>query len=281
MNDLIQTGKYLFIISAIAGLLLAFTEMVTAPRIAENNRLVLEKARREVLPGAERFDSLDLACTDETGHPATRSLSLGFDAAGRFLGTVQTVSPKGYGGPIDIVLGLKPDGAVSGVKIQAMRETPGLGTKLAEGFLDKFLEVARSGQPVKFYVKKDGGDIDAITAATISSRAFCKGIRDGIKTVQDHQALIQQRAGGAAGTALPPAPPPSPAPSEPSAPPAPSVPSPAPADPAAPPAPAADPGQPQPVPPAPPAPSVPPTPPAAPESSAPMVPPTVPQGGSQ
>ncbi len=266
MNDLIQTGKYLLIISAIAGLLLAFTEMVTAPRIAENNRLVLEKARREVLPGAERFDTLDLATTDDAGHPATRSLSLGFDAQGKFLGTVQTVSPKGYGGPIDIVLGLKPDGAVSGVKIQSMRETPGLGTKLAEGFLDKFLEVARAGHPVKFFVKKDGGDIDAITAATISSRAFCKGIRDGIKVVQEGQTLIQQRAAAPGATPLPgpattpvaPSPAPAPAPA-PVVPPAPSVP----------PAPPADPESP------PPAPTV------APEPPAPPLPPAIPQGGGQ
>lgn len=248
MNDMIQTGKYLFFISAIAGLLLAFTEMVTGPRIAENNRLVLEKARREVLPGAEKFDSLDVAGTDDAGQPATLSISLGFDPQGRFLGTVQTVSPKGYGGAIDMVLGLKADGAISGVKIQSMRETPGLGTKLSdpEGFLGRFLALVQGNNQARLYVKKDGGDVDAITAATVSSRAFCKGIREGMKRFQDNQAAIQARAqsGPAAttspdtGVAAPPAPAPTPTPAPGLAPtPAPTpspVPAPAPVPPPAP-----------------------------------------------
>jgi Na+-translocating ferredoxin:NAD+ oxidoreductase subunit G len=89
---------------------------------------------------------------------------------------VRTYSKKGFSGQISLMAGFKPDGTIINITVLEQKETPGLGTKMAEsGFKDQFT----GKNPVSFSVrvKKDGGQVDAITAATISSRAFCDAIQ--------------------------------------------------------------------------------------------------------
>ena len=196
MKDMFAMGRFLFVVAALAGILLAFTEAMTAPRIAENQRLAFEVARKAVLPGATAFRMLHLPEKTKDGKAATQTFSLGFDDKGVFLGTVQVVSPKGYGGAIDIALGLKSNLQVSDVQIQSQKETPGLGTKLeSESFLAPFRSACKGMQgKVNFRVRKDGGDIDGITAATISSRAFCQGIRGGVSRAKSYFDAIKSEA---------------------------------------------------------------------------------------
>jgi Na+-translocating ferredoxin:NAD+ oxidoreductase subunit G len=95
---------------------------------------------------------------------------------------VRTYSKKGFSGQISLMAGFKPDGTIINITVLEQKETPGLGTKMAEsGFKDQFL----GKNPVSFHVsvKKDGGQVDAITAATISSRAFCDAIRKAHNTI--------------------------------------------------------------------------------------------------
>lgn len=178
MNDMIRMGTFLFIITAIAGVLLAFTENLTSPLIGENRIKKLEEARREVLPEAKSFTNVELK---DPANGQTLQYVAGFKENGQLAGVVLNCSPKGYAGPIEMVLGLDSQGKISGVKILSQKETPGLGTKLADPvFLEPFKKVINEKPAPIFRVKKDGGDIDAITAATISSRAFCTGIREGM-----------------------------------------------------------------------------------------------------
>lgn len=79
---------------------------------------------------------------------------------------------KGFSGLVKIMIGFKPSGDVVNVVVLEQKETPGLGTKMAEAkFLKQFKSINISTFNLK--VKKDGGDVDALTGATISSRAFC------------------------------------------------------------------------------------------------------------
>ena len=175
MKDMVKMGGFLFIIAAVAGVLLAATEMFTSPKISENKKAVLQKAQQEVLPSAKSFEE------KEIGESKVK-VTIGFDEQKKAVGIVAKVAPKGYGGPIEMVLGLTTNGKISGVKILSQKETPGLGTKLADPvFLKPFLELIKTKEKPAFYVKQDSGDVDAITAATISSRAFCAGIRNGLK----------------------------------------------------------------------------------------------------
>ncbi len=178
MKDMLHMGLFLFVIAAVAGVLLAYTESVTAPLILENRQKAEELARREVLPGADKFNESHYA---DTAASQTYSYSTGITSKGEVAGVVIKVAPKGYAGPIEMVVGIDKTGKINGYKILSQKETPGLGTKLSTPvFSEPFKKlVAEKATPV-LLVKKDGGDVDGITAATISSRAFCKGVSEAL-----------------------------------------------------------------------------------------------------
>ncbi len=96
---------------------------------------------------------------------------------------VNTYTSKGFSGNISIMAGFKPDGSITGISVLEHKETPGLGTKMTE---PEFKEQFTGKNPGDFMlkVKKDGGQVDAITAATISSRAFCDAIERAYNTLQ-------------------------------------------------------------------------------------------------
>ena len=80
-------------------------------------------------------------------------------------------SDKGYSGLVKIMVGFNPDESIKNIVVLEQKETPGLGTKMKG---DKFLRQFRGKKPSEFNVmpKKDGGDVDALTGATITTRAF-------------------------------------------------------------------------------------------------------------
>ncbi len=96
---------------------------------------------------------------------------------------VNTYTKKGFAGNINLMAGFKPDGTIINISVLNQKETPGLGTKMTESrFKDQFNEKNPSQFTLK--VKKDGGPVDAITAATISSRAFCDAMQRAYNTLQ-------------------------------------------------------------------------------------------------
>ncbi|MGE5420271.1 MAG: RnfABCDGE type electron transport complex subunit G [Chloroflexota bacterium] len=96
---------------------------------------------------------------------------------------INTYTNKGFSGNITLMAGYKPDGSIIDITVLNQKETPGLGTKMAlPEFKDQFKGKNPSDFPLK--VVKDGGQVDAITAATISSRAFCDAIQRGYNTLQ-------------------------------------------------------------------------------------------------
>jgi electron transport complex protein RnfG len=96
---------------------------------------------------------------------------------------VNTYTNDGFSGKIALMAGFKPDGTIINITILEHKETPGLGTKMDEpAFKDQFKEKNPADFTLK--VKKDGGPVDAITAATISSRAFCDAVERAYNTLQ-------------------------------------------------------------------------------------------------
>jgi electron transport complex protein RnfG len=89
---------------------------------------------------------------------------------------VKTYTDKGFSGHIELMAGFRTDGTINNIAILQQKETPGLGTKMADPkFLNQFLGKNPGSFTLK--VKKDGGQVDAITAATVSSRAFCDAMQ--------------------------------------------------------------------------------------------------------
>ena len=117
--------------------------------------------------------------------------NLAYDAQGETVGCAVNVSPVGFGGPIVIKVGFDSDGVIWNTKVLSQSETPGLGAKCVEA---DFSEQFQGFNPAagKLSVKKDGGDIDAITASTITSRAYTAGV-----------ALAAQVYSAIAGTPMP------------------------------------------------------------------------------
>jgi electron transport complex protein RnfG len=96
---------------------------------------------------------------------------------------VNTYTSKGFSGNISLMAGFKPDGTIISITVLDQKETPGLGTKMTESeFKDQFND--KNPSEFKLKVKKDGGHVDAITAATISSRAFCDAVQRAYNTLQ-------------------------------------------------------------------------------------------------
>ncbi len=96
---------------------------------------------------------------------------------------VNTYTKNGFSGNITLMAGFRTDGTIHNITVLNHKETPGLGTKMTEAlFKDQFID--KNPSQVKLKVKKDGGTIDAITAATISSRAFCDAVQRGYNTIE-------------------------------------------------------------------------------------------------
>lgn len=96
---------------------------------------------------------------------------------------INTYTNKGFSGTFTLMTGFKPDGSIIDITVLNQKETPGLGTKMS---LPEFRDQFKGKNPADFPLKvvKDGGQVDAITAATISSRAFCDAVQRGYNTLQ-------------------------------------------------------------------------------------------------
>ena len=98
---------------------------------------------------------------------------------GELVGTaVETFTMKGFGGLIRLMVGFSPDGSIIDIAVLDHQETPGLGDKMEKGKSDFSVQFqGKNPAEFKLAVKKDNGDVDAITASTITSRAFCDAVR--------------------------------------------------------------------------------------------------------
>jgi len=164
----------LLAIGLVSAFALGFTYSKTRPQIEAAAKKKQEKIIREVLDGipfdneplaekytVEGFDGLEL-------YPAKQG--------GELVGAaVKTVSPAGYSGNVWLMVGFRPDGTINRTAVVEHKETPGLGTKMATPWRDQFN--GKDPASFKLKVRKDGGDVDAITAATISSRAFSEAVQ--------------------------------------------------------------------------------------------------------
>lgn len=101
-------------------------------------------------------------------------------SADKVAGYVFMTEATGFGGPISVMVGFRPDGTIENTAVLSQAETPGLGAKCVEpAFAGQF----NGFDPCvkKLSVSKDGGDVDAITAATITSRAYCAALRNAVE----------------------------------------------------------------------------------------------------
>lgn len=182
-KDMIKLGLNLLIISAVAALLLALTNSVTAGTIAERSEQANAEARKLVLNSAETFEEVKDAKLDNSTGVEVAEIFEAKDASGNTVGYTLKVLPSGYGGAIELMVGIdSANGQVSGINVVSNSETAGLGAKATDPeFSDQY-----KGKPLEaLSVLKNGtpGDteIKAISGATITSTAVTNGVNAAIE----------------------------------------------------------------------------------------------------
>ena len=181
MNSMVKIGTTLFAFSAIAAGLLAGTNHMTAPKIAVLNEKANNEARMQVLPEAKEFKKVEEGQYKSAGAATVREVFEGSNGSEKAGYTIKA-APSGYGGEVEITIGISKDGKISGVSIGNNSETPGLGAKSADpafngqykGKAAKPIEVIKAGNPADNQIK-------AISGATITSKAVTSGVNDAIK----------------------------------------------------------------------------------------------------
>ena len=170
----------LFAICIVCSSLLAGVYALTKEPIDAAAKAKNEAAIKEVLP--ETAVAIEEERTvDFEG--ASYAYNLAYDEVGNVVGCAINVAPVGFGGPIAIKVGFDINGVIWNTKVLSQAETPGLGAKCVE---PSFSEQFKGWNPAekKLSVKKDGGDVDAITASTITSRAYADGLLLATKVFQ-------------------------------------------------------------------------------------------------
>ena len=182
-KDMFKLGLNLLIISAVAALLLAFTNSVTADTIAKRSEQANAEARKLVLESAQDFEQVKDVKTDNSKGVEVSEIYEAKDASGNTVGYTLKVLPSGYGGTIELMVGIdSAKGQVSGINVVSNSETAGLGAKSTDPeFSDQY-----KGKPLEeLSVLKNGtpGDteIKAISGATITSTAVTNGVDAAIE----------------------------------------------------------------------------------------------------
>lgn len=184
-NDSLKIVLVLTVVAIVAAGTLSYVHQATAPAIAKTAALALQQSILEVVPGAKSYSELtgeELAVS--TG--AEKPIDLGgkqlyevYDAAGNPIGLVISTEGPGFNGPIQVMLGLNLEKReITGVKVLAQSETPGLGARITE---DWFLRQFTGKSFDDPFAPK--ADIDSITGATISTGAVSSTIKQAINTI--------------------------------------------------------------------------------------------------
>ena len=203
-TSMATNGLTLAAIAAVCTTFVALTFQLTDERIDANRQAWLEQSLQPVLAGVS-FDSgisdSKLTVPSPSGLPGDgdaiiyRVYSGGTPAAALFVVSAR----DGYSGAIEMLVGVDANGAVTGVHVLAHRETPGLGDLVETGKSDWAMQFkGRSlGNPVSagWAVRRDGGDFDQLTGATITPRAIVKAVRETLEYHAENQVLVFSAAG--------------------------------------------------------------------------------------
>ena len=166
----------LFLITFIASGALGLVYQVTKEPIAAAKLARKIEAIKEVVPEfnnvpIEEANSININGDSVVLYPAKKD--------GQLVGVaIETFTNKGFSGNIKLMAGFLPNGEIYDVSVMEHKETPGLGDKMEKSKSGFSLQLkGKNPEDFKLKVRKDGGDVDAITAATISSRAFCDAMQ--------------------------------------------------------------------------------------------------------
>lgn len=172
VKEIVVPAVSLFLICAAVTALLALTNQVTAPKISQLAVETENRTKNEVLADAKSFSDAKSASLEGSKYTYYE----GLDGSGKIIGYVFSTSAKGYGGDIDVMVGIDSNGVIKGVSILSISETAGLGMNAKnDSFLNQYngksgeLSVIKNGTPAE-------DEIQALTGATITSKAMTNAV---------------------------------------------------------------------------------------------------------
>ena len=176
----------LFAITIIAGVSLGFINDITEQPIKDAKIAKKTNALKLVLPD---FNNKIVESVKLVNHELAKdSIEIypGFQDEKHVGTAIIGSSEKGYSGLVKIMVGFEPNGSIKNIVVLEQKETPGLGTKMKD---DKFLRQFRGKNLAEYDVKptKDGGDVDALTGATITTRAFGEATQMAYDVYKENQ----------------------------------------------------------------------------------------------
>ncbi|PML53905.1 electron transport complex subunit RsxG [Vibrio lentus] len=201
LNAIKKNGLVLAIFACASTGLVAVTHYLTKDQIKQQEQAQLLSVLNQVIPHDLHDNELFSACTlvqaeelgTEQAMPAYIAKLNGEPSAI----AIEAIAPDGYNGAIKVIVGMKIDGTILGTRVLSHQETPGLGDKIDLRVSDWILSFA--GKQVtdsnldRWKVRKDGGDFDQFTGATITPRAVVKSVKKAVQYVnQNNQALLAQ-----------------------------------------------------------------------------------------
>lgn len=172
MKNVLNIGLRLTLIAVLAAAALGFTNSITKGPIEEQQRIAKEETMAQVLPEADRFEAIEVA---EEWKDRIVEASAGY-AGDTLVGYAVTASQRGYGGAMQVMVGIDAGRAFTGASILSHSETPGLGAEAAKPFfIDQYIGKTAPLSVVKS-VNPGETEIQAVTGATITSRAVTNAV---------------------------------------------------------------------------------------------------------
>jgi|TARA_B110000971_G_scaffold80561_1_gene82714 electron transport complex protein RnfG len=200
-KQILISGVFLWVFAVVGTTFVAVTEDTTRSKIEDNERLVLLRNLNALLP-AEQLDNdivNDTGTVPASGLLGTQDDTIVYRARleGKPIAVIfNSIAPNGYSGKIHLLVGVYADGSIAGVRAVKHSETPGLGdaieTQKSDWIFSFNSRSLDSPKPSKWLVKKDGGDFDQFTGATITPRAIVLAVKKTLLYYQQNSDNIFQ-----------------------------------------------------------------------------------------
>ena len=192
-------------VAVVIGAVLAWVNNITEQPIAEKAQQTLAAGIKEVMNSTDiKVEDPDTVKMEIQGKESIFTVHNVYTTDGAYLGSAVESTTMGFGGDLKVLVGFNAEGTILGYTILQASETPGLGAKADKWFQKdgKGNIIGKSLANGNLKVNKDGGDVDAITASTITSRAFLKAVNQAYSAYQDNHAASAKGADGASGASV-------------------------------------------------------------------------------
>lgn len=193
-----KNGATLAIFACASAGLVAVTNYLTKDQILYQQQEQLKNTLNQVIPHALHDNELYSSCTLVQSELLGTTEKLHAYVA-RINGSpaglaIESIAPDGYNGAIKLIVGISYDGTITGTRVLSHQETPGLGDKVDTRITDWILgftgKKVTSENQNKWKVRKDGGEFDQFTGATITPRAVVKAVKNSVTFYNQHREQI-------------------------------------------------------------------------------------------